>query len=689
MTARGYSLIVLGQADLRDSGGKAIEALLAQPKRLALLAYLTLASPHGFHRRDLLLSLFWPDLPEARARNALRQALFQLREWLPDVVLSRADGSLGIDRTHLSCDAIDFETACGSRDAATASALYVGDVLPAFSIGDADPFNEWLEGYRVALRQRHDSLSTPLETSARAERSDSRSRDITVAVTPFQNLTGDGSRDHIGQIAAEAVISGLTETRLATVISAQSEDEPSFRVIGSFRADAAGLAFHAQLQDAFGRVVGVLSDPAGEQDVDVAIDRLRRRAGGLLASRVDRRVESWADVVSHAPDIDAHQKYMSGVEHHLRGDYDAALESLMAAAGEDRQFTIPVIWAIQSCCNSERFERAEALVASLNLRRLTLPRAEQLACDYYAAWLDGDRGGAFRILRRVADLVPGSEVLSQLGRDALLCNDPATAVELLDRLDPAKGWMPEWLPYWGRLTEALHVLGEHRQELDAAQRARRFHPQAMSPFLYEARAQAALDDVDSVRATAEESLGLRRDAFTSSADVFLAAGRELRAHGHLADAGWFFDRCLSINDATSADATASDRLVRLAALYEASQWSQLDAELEHLPREGDPDLMGLHAASGAHQSDALRARSGIAALRKLTGKFRFGRHLMWAARVAAVLGEGDDALPFLRGAFARGHPYGVQLHADRDLLLLRDHEGVRDALRPRTERAPR
>src|SRR5690349_12722281 len=252
---KAYSLKLLGQADLRDAAGNSVGAVLAQPKRFALLAYLVLASPRGFHRRDLLLSLFWPEMPEARARNALRQALFHLRELLPDVILSRPDGSIGVDRDRIDCDVIDFE-----RNAAA----YPGDLLPVFSIGDAEPFNEWLDGYRAALRRRYETLASTNGAAGTTRNTHDRSGPVTVAVTGFRNLTGDPSRDHVGQIAAEAVIAELTAARLATAVSSSGTTEFTFMISGSFRADASGLVFHAQLQDQSGRVVGVITDSVGE-----------------------------------------------------------------------------------------------------------------------------------------------------------------------------------------------------------------------------------------------------------------------------------------------------------------------------------------------------------------------------------------------------------------------------------------
>ncbi|HEX8245139.1 MAG TPA: hypothetical protein VF541_16630, partial [Longimicrobium sp.] len=89
-----------------------------QPKRVALLAYLALAHPRGLHRRDTLLGMFWPELPEQRARNALRQALHQLRAVCGEgVVVTRGMHEVGIDPARVWCDAHDLEAAAARGDA--------------------------------------------------------------------------------------------------------------------------------------------------------------------------------------------------------------------------------------------------------------------------------------------------------------------------------------------------------------------------------------------------------------------------------------------------------------------------------------------------------------------------------------------------------------------------------------------
>ena len=148
-------LRTLGGTSLRAPTGAELVPLLAQPKRLGLLAYLALAGRPGFCRRDTLVALFWPELDAEHARGALRQALrFLRRELGAGAVVTRGDEDVGVDPGRLWCDAVAFEEACTS-DPAMAAELYRGDLLVGFHVDDAAPeFDRWLEDRRAQLRQR-------------------------------------------------------------------------------------------------------------------------------------------------------------------------------------------------------------------------------------------------------------------------------------------------------------------------------------------------------------------------------------------------------------------------------------------------------------------------------------------------------------------------------------------------------
>jgi serine/threonine-protein kinase len=149
-------LRTLGGLDLTDSKGRELGAILAQPKRLALLVYLALVNSHRFRRRDTVVSLFWPELDDEHARGALRQAVRFLRAALgSDVVVNRGEEEIGVNPETLRCDATEFEQACESANWQRATELYRGDLLAGVFIGDASPeFEHWLEGERERLRRR-------------------------------------------------------------------------------------------------------------------------------------------------------------------------------------------------------------------------------------------------------------------------------------------------------------------------------------------------------------------------------------------------------------------------------------------------------------------------------------------------------------------------------------------------------
>lgn len=145
-------LLLLGGTEL--SGAAKGEALLAQPKRLALLAYLAAARPRGYHRRDRLVTMFWPEHDQEHARAALRKAVHAIRSALGDgVVLSRGDEELGVDRDRLWCDAAAFDAAMDDDRLARALELFRGDLLDGF-FADAPGFERWVETERERYRER-------------------------------------------------------------------------------------------------------------------------------------------------------------------------------------------------------------------------------------------------------------------------------------------------------------------------------------------------------------------------------------------------------------------------------------------------------------------------------------------------------------------------------------------------------
>ena len=149
----GLNLRLLGAPQMGGAGAARAGALLGKPKTLALLVYLAMAGPGAFRRRDDILARFWPEANTTRARNALRQSLFLIRQHLPEGALtSRGPYDVGLTDVVVDVAAFEASVADGRHD--DAIALYGGPFLDGFRLyGDSD-FDAWVVLERERLQRR-------------------------------------------------------------------------------------------------------------------------------------------------------------------------------------------------------------------------------------------------------------------------------------------------------------------------------------------------------------------------------------------------------------------------------------------------------------------------------------------------------------------------------------------------------
>jgi DNA-binding SARP family transcriptional activator len=167
------ALRLLGPVDLRGADGRVLRSALALPKRIALLAYLAAARPTGFHARDSLVGLLWPECAEDRARAALRQSVYALRRALDeDVLIGCGDAVLGVDPARVWCDVTAFEDAAAAQDDAKALDLYRGELLQGFHISGVPEFERWVERTRQRLGTTAAASARTLADTAQARGDD-------------------------------------------------------------------------------------------------------------------------------------------------------------------------------------------------------------------------------------------------------------------------------------------------------------------------------------------------------------------------------------------------------------------------------------------------------------------------------------------------------------------------------------
>ena len=143
-------------------------------KTKALLAYLAVEQSQP-HRRTTLANLLWPDQPEARARQSLRQTLFYLRRIVPKkffittkdtvqlVLENKSTVDVNLFKQHLQASQIhqhepkEVCLSCLSR-LKQAAQLYRADFLNHLFLEDSHTFEEWSVLYREHLRRQASEL---------------------------------------------------------------------------------------------------------------------------------------------------------------------------------------------------------------------------------------------------------------------------------------------------------------------------------------------------------------------------------------------------------------------------------------------------------------------------------------------------------------------------------------------------
>jgi predicted ATPase/DNA-binding SARP family transcriptional activator len=175
-------------------------------KAKTLVKLLALARGHRLHR-DALMAALWPDRDEASAANNLHQTLYVSRRAFAgssEALCSLRDGVVLLSEGAMPwLDTDAFEAACGRahqtrdpRDYRAAAELYRGDLLPE------DRFEDWTEGPREALRERHLGLLAEYAEVLSDRGEHAQAADVAGAVTAADSFHEGAHRTLMTALAA-------------------------------------------------------------------------------------------------------------------------------------------------------------------------------------------------------------------------------------------------------------------------------------------------------------------------------------------------------------------------------------------------------------------------------------------------------------------------------------------------------
>jgi DNA-binding SARP family transcriptional activator/TolB-like protein len=548
-----------------------------------------------------------------------------------------------------------------------------------------------------------------------------------VVVAPFANRTGQSSLDPVGSMAGDWIVQGLAHTGLVDVVpfaampflprtalgvviggdtaeriqALARETGAGIVISGSYYLQGDSLYLHSRITDAVaGRVLLALEPVSASSDTPLdAVEALRQRVMAGLAPYVDPRIRDHARNVSRTPSYEAYREYAEGMELYLSasggGQLPRALEHFARSATHDSAFTLPLVRSASIHVLLRNYAAVDSIARLVEPRLHELAEFDRLVMTAAAAWARGDYAGSYRAAVRGAELAPNSLLHYQVARELLILNRPREAVRIFAQIDPQRGELRGWPFYWIKLTEAHHLLGEYRRELQSARQFRQQSPEYSNALHIELRALVAAGRVTEALQALEDYLASPGDGPFWGPVLMRETALELRAHGHTQAAQKLFTRGLEAYLALPTEEQAT-RLLGLATAYNlAGRWAEAEEVLRSYAAQRPDNLaewpyispmLEVHGQLGtlaALQGNRAEAERISAMLEALERPYLFGEHTYWRARIAALLGERDEALALLRAAYAQGYKWWLPLHREPDLESLRDHPAFRELLRPK------
>jgi tetratricopeptide (TPR) repeat protein/TolB-like protein len=537
-----------------------------------------------------------------------------------------------------------------------------------------------------------------------------------VVVAPFENRTGNVAHDVVGSMATDWIIQGLAaaggalvvpySATLASARHAREETRSSgparlrrlaretgaaLVVSGAYYAQHDSLLFQVRITRAAGGVVEALPPIAAHAAAPAAgLGILRQRVLAGLAPHLDARVREYTAVVGRTPSIEAWREYARGQDLYFgdadSGDWRQALVHFAAAARLDSTFILPLVRSALIHSQTSNFAAADSLAGIIAPHLGGLPEYERLSMNVVTSVLRGDYAASYRSAARLAELAPNTLAHWQLARELLALNRPAEALRVYAKLDPHRGELRGWSLYWIKLAEAHHLVGDYRAELRAAREMRRLFPATGNAVRLELRALAALGRVRELTRVLDDHLAAPLDGPLWTGQLLLSTSGELRAHGHDEAAARLIERSVAFHEALPDTGRAGNFRQELGeALYAAGRWGEAErfitARAAGRPRHWQLQArLGTLAAQQGRRDEAERIAASLA---RLDQPWLLGENTYWRARIAARLGDREEALQLLRAAYAEGRRWWLDLHIEPDFDSIRDEPSFRELLRPK------
>ncbi|MEW5918408.1 MAG: hypothetical protein AB1762_18545, partial [Gemmatimonadota bacterium] len=504
-----------------------------------------------------------------------------------------------------------------------------------------------------------------------------------IVVSVLRNETGDSTLSMWGRLAGDWLTQGLQETGRASIVpwtvaldAAAVDSQPRISVeqlateTGA-RAVVAGnyyllgdrVRFQAQLIDVKGSPIASIPPVDAHRDsIASAVRDLRDRLMGMVAMRHGDE-GTLATLAPNPPRYATYLEFERGLQMYNRQQYRDAVDVLLNAWRSDTTFTPAAVLAARSMWNISARDRADSVVRSIRARRTVLSPYLDLEIQYIEAMLAGDGPRALTAIRQAAARSPGGRANYNLAFTALSVGRADEAREALRAVNPDRGALRTWAPYWYVLTHAQHLLGRYEEEVATNREMRKRFPDSRAAWVHDVRALAALGRTEAIDSVYREASALPPDTYWSQAAMLVMAGEELEAHGFPEKAPPYYARAATwLADQLARNPMHEAHRYWLgSSYYDQRRWSEALPYFRSLHEDAPDDMQyrGLLAVTLARLGQHAAADSLVGP----PPRYGRGGHSALRARLAAIRGDRQAALAHWSEAVGGGVNGIVWLHA--------------------------
>ena len=499
-----------------------------------------------------------------------------------------------------------------------------------------------------------------------------------VYVAWFDNRTGDPALAQVGGMASDWITQGLEQSGLVAVASAARAEDATRAATrdrapndaSSTAGDAARLGagllvsgavyrlgdqlrFHVQVSDvARGEILDAFDASGGTpSNPSVPLDAVRQRTIGSLASFIDPRLRSWAQVASRPPSYEAYREFVTGQA--IWGTaHRQALGHFLRAASLDSTFHAARVEAATLYRLLGECDRTEAIARDLENVRTKLPPYEYHALDVQVAQCQGDWQRSYREARALSDLKPRSAFLEySLALQAMQLGRFREAKALLDHHALEQGVAEVGPNYALVYTQLAWIAGDRTRALDVAEWARARYPTYARVWGLESTLLARDGRFEETARFIDTMTALPLEPRSAIVGALRRTANSLAFLGDSTGAANTRARALALLDATDRASGGSTRSERAQLLYESGRLDEAQRLFAQLVANDSSDVdarahLGLIAASRGDTTTANAIDGWLASTRPPYVLTR----TLYRARIAAVRESHEQALELLGAA---------------------------------------